>query len=82
GGEPLGVATVDTWALGTGSVAEVALAAADGAAGWFEPSQLNEADEKAFAAWLADAGRPKVFHNAKSAMRVFAEHGWSIAGVR
>ncbi|MFI6656208.1 DNA polymerase I [Streptomyces sp. NPDC050523] len=82
GGDTLGVATVDTWALGTGSVAEVALAAAGGAAGWFDPSQLDEADEKAFAAWLADAGRPKVFHNAKGAMRVFAEHGWSIAGVR
>ncbi|PAZ15427.1 DNA polymerase I [Streptomyces sp. SA15] len=81
GTQVLGVATVDTWALGTGSVAEVALAAPDGAAAWFDPSQLDEADEKAFAAWLADAGRPKVFHNAKGAMRVFAEHGWSVAGV-
>lgn len=30
GGQPLGVATVDTWALGTGSVMEVALAAGGG----------------------------------------------------
>jgi DNA polymerase I len=77
----LGVATVDTWALGAGSVTEVALAAAGGAAAWFDPSQLDEADETAFAAWLADAERPKIFHNAKGAMRVFAEHGWSVAGV-
>ena len=77
----LGVATVDTWALGTGSVAEVALAAADGAAAWFDPSQLDEADENAFAAWLADPDKPKVLHNAKGAMRVFAEHGWSVEGV-
>ncbi|GGS65752.1 DNA polymerase I [Streptomyces griseoviridis] len=77
----LGVATVDTWALGAGSVAEVALAAADGKAAWFDPSQLDEADERAWTAWLAAADRPKVFHNAKGAMRVFAEHGWSIAGV-
>ncbi|MDQ0403201.1 DNA polymerase I [Streptomyces sp. NBC_01723] len=81
GAQPLGVATVDTWALGTGSVAEVALAAADGKAAWFDPTALDEADETAFAAWLSDADRPKVFHNAKGAMRVFAEHGWSIAGV-
>lgn len=81
-GGVLGVATVDTWALGTGSVAEVALAADSGAAAWFDPSQLDEADERAFAGWLADAERPKVFHNAKGAMRVFAEHGWSIEGVR
>jgi DNA polymerase-1 len=80
-GEVLGVATVDTWVLGTGSVAEVALAAPDGAAAWFDPAQLDEADETAFAAWLADAARPKVFHDVKGAMRVFAEHGWSIDGV-
>ncbi|WP_328746529.1 DNA polymerase I [Streptomyces sp. NBC_00285] len=79
--QPLGLVTVDTWGLGTGSVAEVALAASGGAAAWFDPSQLDEADERAWAAWLADADRPKVLHNTKGAMRVFAEHGWSIGGV-
>jgi len=77
----LGVATVDTWALGSGSVAEIALAAPGGAAAWFDPAELDEADDTAFAAWLADAERPKVFHSAKGAMRVFAEHGWTVAGV-
>lgn len=81
GGQPLGVATVDTWALGTGSVTEVALAAAGGAAAWFDPAQLDEADERAFAAWIADGAQPKVMHNAKAAMRVFPEHGWSVDGV-
>ncbi|MEU6401873.1 DNA polymerase I [Streptomyces sp. NPDC046985] len=82
GDQPLGVATVGAWALGAGSVAEVALAASGGAAAWFDPSQLDEADERAFASWLADADRTKVLHDAKSAMRVFAEHGWSVEGVR
>ncbi|GGX54397.1 DNA polymerase I [Streptomyces minutiscleroticus] len=77
----LGLSTVDSWALGTGSVAEVALAAADGSAAWFDPAELDEADENAFARWLADPGRPKVLHNAKGVMRVFAEHGWEVAGV-
>ncbi|GAA2955111.1 DNA polymerase I [Kitasatospora cinereorecta] len=81
GGQPLGVVTVDTWSLGTGSVTEVALAAAGGAAAWFDPSQLDEADEQAFVSWVADPERPKVMHNAKSAMRVFPEHGWRIDGV-
>ncbi|MEE1765521.1 MULTISPECIES: DNA polymerase I [unclassified Streptomyces] len=81
GTDVLGVATVDTWALGTGSVAEVALAAAGGAAAWFDPTQLDETDETAWTTWLADIARPKVFHNAKAAMRVFAEHGWSVDGV-
>lgn len=77
----LGVATVDSWALGAGSVTEIALAAAGGPAAWFDPTELDEADERAFAGWLADADRPKVFHNVKSAMRVLAEHGWSVQGV-
>ncbi|MFI5807036.1 DNA polymerase I [Streptomyces sp. NPDC051561] len=81
GAQPLGVATVDTWALGTGNVTEVALADGDGKAAWFDPATIDEADEKAFAAWIADAGRPKVLHNAKAVMRVFPEHGWQVAGV-
>ncbi|MGK5627728.1 DNA polymerase I [Streptomyces sp. URMC 123] len=81
GSGPLGMATLDTWALGTGSVSEVALAAAGGAAAWFDPAELDEADERAFAAWSADPDRPKVLHDAKGAMRVFAEHGWVIEGV-
>ncbi|MER6420305.1 DNA polymerase I [Streptomyces sp. NPDC001137] len=81
GSETLGIATLDTWALGSGSVAEVALATAEGPAAWFDPSQLDEADENAWATWLAAEDRPKVLHNAKGAMRVLAEHGWSVAGV-
>ncbi|MCW7943130.1 DNA polymerase I [Streptomyces hygroscopicus] len=81
GAQLLGMATVDSWGLGTGAVAEVALAAADGAAAWFDPTQLDEADEQALARWLADPDKPKVLHNAKGAMRVLPEHGWSLEGV-
>lgn len=81
GGQPLGMATVESWALGTGNVREIALAAAGGPAAWFDTTQLDESDEQAFAAWIADPQRPKVMHNAKNAMRVFPEHGWSVEGV-
>ncbi|GGW93596.1 DNA polymerase (POL I) [Streptomyces chryseus] len=81
GGQPLGVSTVATWALGVGNVSEVALAAADGKAAWFDTTELDEADERAFTAWLADPARPKVMHNAKDALRVFPEHGWRIEGI-
>lgn len=81
GSEPLGLMTVDTWRLGAGQVTELALASADGAAAWCEPTRLDEADEQAFAQWCADAGRPKILHNAKAVLRAFAEHGWSVAGV-
>ncbi|WP_432015315.1 DNA polymerase I [Streptomyces cucumeris] len=82
GGEALGLATVDSWALGSGSVSEIALATAGGPAVCFDPARLDETDERSFAGWLADSGRPKIMHNAKGLMRVFAEHGWSVAGVR
>ncbi|MEH6378387.1 DNA polymerase I [Streptomyces sp. KLMMK] len=81
GSVPLGVAVVDSWSLGSGRVAEIALATGEGPAAWFDPAELDEADERAFAAWSADAGAPKVMHDAKSAMRVFAEHGWIVEGV-
>ena len=80
-GERLGLATVDSWASGSGSVDEIALAAGAGPACWFDPAELDEADERAFAAWVADASRPKVLHDAKGVMRVFAEHGWEVEGV-
>jgi DNA polymerase-1 len=78
---PLGLATRDDWQLGAGSVHAVALAAGDGPAAWFDPATLDEADEHAFAAWAADPDRPKILHNGKGVQRVFAEHGWQVAGV-
>lgn len=81
GEEPLGLASVDSWQLGAGSVTEVALATGGGAAAWFDPARLDEADENAFARWISAADRPKVLHNAKTVMRVFAEHGWSVDGI-
>ncbi|WP_129839135.1 DNA polymerase I [Streptomyces sp. RFCAC02] len=81
GGEPLGMATLDSWKLGAGSVHAVALATAGGPAAWFDPAGLDEPDERAFAAWAADPARPKIVHNAKAVQRVFAEHGWHVAGI-
>ncbi|WP_461031531.1 DNA polymerase I [Streptomyces mayteni] len=81
GAAPLGLATLDDWKLGAGSVHAVALATAEGPAAWFDPARLDEADERAFAGWLADQERPKVVHNAKGVRRVFAEHGWEPAGI-
>ncbi len=74
------LAAVYAWALGSGEVTEVALAAGESAA-WFDPAQLAEEDERAFAAWLADPAAPKALHIAKQVMRAFAERGWTIEGV-
>ncbi|MGW7293782.1 DNA polymerase I [Streptomyces xiamenensis] len=81
GGQRLGVATLDDWKLGAGAVRAVALAAGEGPALWFDPAAIDADDERAFADWLADTDRPKVVHGAKGLLRVFAEHGWGLAGV-
>ncbi|MGP4114036.1 DNA polymerase I [Streptomyces sp. 4N509B] len=81
GGQALGLTLLDDWKLGAGNVLAVALATAEGPAAWFDPVRLDETDERAFAAWAADADRPKAVHGAKAARRAFAEHGWDLAGV-
>ncbi|MEY9877836.1 DNA polymerase-1 [Streptacidiphilus sp. MAP12-33] len=77
----IGLAADYKWSLGEGHVTAVALAVESGPAAWFDPTSLAEADERALAAWLADASRPKALHIAKQVQRAFAEHGWEIAGV-
>ncbi|GAA1820191.1 DNA polymerase I [Actinomadura chokoriensis] len=76
-----GLAADATWVRGAGGIARIALAGGDGHAASFEPSGLTEGDERAFAAWLADPGRPKALHDVKSLLRAFGERGWGLAGV-
>ncbi|MBE1492206.1 DNA polymerase I [Plantactinospora soyae] len=80
-GVPAGVAVAGTFGRGTGSLTGVALATTTGAAGWFDPAALEQADEVAVAAWLADPDRPKVLHESKPALLAFAAHGWTLRGV-
>ncbi|WP_243719290.1 DNA polymerase I [Actinomadura sp. 7K534] len=70
-----GLAAEYTWARGEGGVTRIALATGDGHAASFEPPALTAADERAFAEWLADPGRPKALHDVKSLLRVLGEHG-------
>ncbi|MEV4662248.1 DNA polymerase I [Micromonospora echinofusca] len=65
----------------TASVTGLALATAGGAAAWVDPATLEPTDEAALAAWLADAGRPKVLHDSKPAVLAFAAHGWRLEGI-
>ncbi|MEU4216325.1 DNA polymerase I [Actinoplanes sp. NPDC026623] len=79
---PVGVAVTGRFGRGTGELTGIAVATGDGPAAWFDPTTLDEGDERTVAAWLADAARPKAIHEAKSAMLAFRAHGWSLAGVR
>ncbi len=80
-GRRVGVAFRGTWGRGTGSLTGVALAAADGAAGFLEPDQLGEQDEKPIAAWLADTSVPKAVHDVKGPVLALRQRGWTLAGV-
>ncbi|MFC6020209.1 DNA polymerase I [Plantactinospora solaniradicis] len=80
-GVPAGVAVAGTFGRGTGSLTGIALATATGEAAWFDPAALDETDEAAVAAWLADPDRPKVLHDSKPALLAFAAHGWTLRGV-
>jgi DNA polymerase I len=79
---PVGVAVTGQFGRGTGSLTGIAVATGDGPAAWFDPAALDENDERAVAAWLAEPTRPKVIHDAKPAMLAFRAHGWQLAGVR
>ncbi len=80
-GNRVGVAFRGTWGRGTGTLTGIALAAADGAAGYLQPDTLTEADDKAFAGWLEDPAVPKAVHDVKGPVLALRQHGWSLAGV-
>src|SRR5947209_8171147 len=80
-GERVGVSVAGTWGRGTGVVVGVALAAADGAAAYVDPTQLTEEDERALIGWLANPDQPKALHDVKGPLLAFAERSWPLAGV-
>jgi len=77
----VGVQVQGTWRAGAGEVYAVALAAADGAAGWIDVEHLTPDDEQALADWLADATCPKVLHDGKGPMQALSARGWPVAGL-
>jgi DNA polymerase-1 len=76
-----GLAASGTWGRGTGNLTGIAIAAPGGAAAFLDPTALTESDEKALAAWLADADRPKALHDAKGPIHALAARGFELAGL-
>ena len=81
GAEPVGISTSGTYGRGTGVITGVGLAAIDGAGAWFDPTQVTEEDDAAFATWLGDVQRGKVLHDAKGPLNAFAARGWEMRGL-
>lgn len=76
-----GLDATGRWAPGGGELTALGLASADGSACWVQVGELDVADERALAAWLADADRPKAMHAAKRPMLASWQHGWELAGL-
>ena len=81
GTERLGVAIKGAWGRGTGDVTAIALATAEGPAAWINPTELDPEDENALRAWLGDAGRPKVLHDAKGPLLALDARGLELRGL-
>jgi DNA polymerase-1 len=59
----------------------VALADGRGQGVFVDVSTLNEDDERALAAWFANAGVAKFVHDGKRALRAIWQRGWTLAGL-
>ncbi|MFI0481650.1 DNA polymerase I [Actinomadura sp. 9N215] len=80
-GDRLGIAVAGAWGRGTGEITALALASKKGPAVHLDPAELIEDDERALAAYLADAKRPKAIHEAKGPMLALAARGITLDGV-
>ncbi|GAA4860373.1 DNA polymerase I [Actinomycetospora straminea] len=80
-GSRVGLAFRGTWAHGTGDLEGIALAAADGESAYVDVRAVDEADEKALAAWLADVDVPKAGHEVKGPSHAVRARGWRLDGV-
>ncbi|TIC88583.1 DNA polymerase I [Nocardioides sp. GY 10113] len=81
GTDRVGVHVRGDWGSGTGRVDGLAFALGDGRAAYVDSATLAPADDAALGAWLADAERPKVLHDAKGPILALAAHGWTLRGL-
>jgi DNA polymerase-1 len=81
GSEPVGVHVRGSWGSGTGRIDGLAFAQADGQAAYVDVTTITPDDDSALADWLADAGRPKIIHDANGPLLCVRAHGWRLAGL-
>jgi DNA polymerase-1 len=76
-----GLHPVGHWARGTGDARGLAIASADGAAGFLDLIELDPEGTAALADWLADERRPKALHEAKGPLAALRARGLPMAGI-
>ncbi|MEU6646014.1 DNA polymerase I [Saccharomonospora sp. NPDC046836] len=80
-GRTVGVAFRTTGASVASDLQSIALAAPDGEGAYLDVSTLDEADEQALVAWLADPAVRKVGHGLKIPLHAVLARGWRLAGL-
>ncbi|WP_199434535.1 DNA polymerase I [Qaidamihabitans albus] len=80
-GETVGLAFRTSGASVQADLLSVTLAAPDGEGAYLDVTAMDEADEKAFAGWLADPGVRKVGHALKAPLHAMLARGWRVAGL-
>ena len=64
-----------------GDLEGIAFATATGDGGYVEVASLDEADERALAAWLSDGSVAKAGHDLKLPLRALRARGWKLRGL-
>ncbi len=80
-GSRSGLLVVGQWGRGTGDARGLALANADGTAGYVDLVAADEMATEALAGWLADARRQVVMHDAKGQLAALAARGMPATGL-
>jgi DNA polymerase-1 len=80
-GGPVGLSLRTTGASVQADLLAIAFAAADGEGAYLDVSTMDESDDKALAAWLADASVPKVGHALKVPLHAVLARGWTLSGL-
>ena len=81
GTDPVGLHVRGSWGSGTGRVDGLAFACADAGAAYVDVAGMTPEDDAALAAWLADASRPKIVHDANGPLLALGAHGWQVRGL-
>ena len=69
-----------TWGRGTGDLHGIAVALEGGGGAYVEARELDERDETALSAWLADDTRAKSVHAGKGPLLALWARGWDLLG--
>ena len=80
-GGRVGLHVEGSWGRGAGDAWGIAIGAADDHSAFVDLESLDAAGEAALAAWLADAARGKVLHDAKGPLHALHSRGLRVEGL-